>query len=98
MKQYAYTILRHNGDIKRYPPCKKKTFKDFYRMLNCTTIEIIPRDYYKNKGYGHCEMYGDEEARFNEDNKRNPYFDTIVAEDGLVWDVVGDIIKEEVFK
>jgi len=43
-------------------------------------------------------MYGDEEARFNENNKRNPYFESIVAEDGAVWDVVGDIIKEEVFK
>lgn len=93
MKQYAYTIYKQDGTIKRYPPCKKKTFEDFYRMLNCQTIEIIPPDYYKGMKWGHCTVYGDEEARFNNQNTKNPHFKVLA--DG--YDVVGDIIKEEVY-
>ncbi len=102
MKLYKYTILEQGGGIRELPPCKKKEFRGaggLYDLLGASMIEIIPPDYYKSRKYGHCTMYGDEEGRFNTNNHRNPHFDTIVdGYDGSVWDVVGDIVKEEVAK
>lgn len=94
MKLYQYTILKQNGTFEKMKPCKKKKFEEFYKILNCNLIEIIPTDYYKGLNYGHCTMYADEEGRFNENNYTNPHFLTLA--DG--YDVVGDIIKEEVYK
>jgi hypothetical protein len=93
MKQYQYTLLKQDGTKKGLWISSKKTFQDFYKILNCSLIEIIHPDYYQGKGYGRCTMYGDEEGRFNSDNKRNPHFNVLA----LDYDVVGDIIMEKVY-
>lgn len=99
MKQYKYTLLKQDGTTQDLGISKKKEFRELYTILNCTTIELIPAAYYKDKGHGRCTMFGDEEGRFNSQNHRNPHFnvlhDAIFGDD---WDVVGDIIKEEVYK
>lgn len=101
MKMYKYTILKQDGSSKVLPICRKKEFKGkdgLYELLNCSIIEIIPEDYYKGLEYGRCTMYGDEEARFNTNNMRNPHFSVLKDFENAEWDVVGDIIKEEVYK
>lgn len=98
-KLYKYTLLKQDGTEVDLGTSKKKTFQDFYRILFCNTIQIIPADYYKNKKWGHVTVYGDEEARYNLNNKRNPHFE--VLKDAIYhdeWDIVGDCIKEEVAK
>jgi len=92
MKQYKYTIYKQDGTIEVLPISKKKDFKELYIILNCSTIEIIPSDYYP-KGFGHATVFGDEEGRLNEDNHRNPHF-KVLAEG---YDVIGNVIKEEVY-
>ena len=98
MKQYKYTLLKQDGTIEDLGTGKQKDFKEFYSLLHCSTIEIIPHDYYA----GRATMYGDEEARFNSENKRNPHFRVLqgnqLLEEVAEWDVVGNIIKEEVVK
>jgi hypothetical protein len=98
MKLYKYTLLKQDGTIKDLGVSKQKPFSELYTILNCGTIEIINFEYWKDRGYGRCEMYGDEEGRFNSKNHRNPHFNVIKDLDGSEWDVVGDIVKEEVYK
>ncbi len=93
-KLYKYTLLKQNGTEQVLAPSQKKTFAELYILLNCSTIEIIPSDYYKDKKWGHCSVYGDEEARFNQNNVRNPHFQVLSES----YDVVGNVIKEEVLK
>lgn len=95
-KKYLYTIYRQDGSIEKLDPCPKKTFKELYEILDCSTIELIPKVYFETKGWGRCVCYGDEEARFNDENHRNPHFN-VLMENGRAWDVVGDIVKEEVY-
>lgn len=95
MNQYRYTILKQDGTKEVLPLTNKKRFdgKDgLYQLLNCSTIEVIPADYYRGLGFGHCTMFGDEEGRFNTNNKANPHFNNF----GDDWNVVGDIVMEEV--
>lgn len=99
MKLYQYTILKQDGSIEKLEPCKKKTFKELYKILNCQLIEIIPTAYYEDKKHGRCKMYGDEEARLLETNHRNPHFNVLLGQVRIgelrEWDVVGDIVKEQ---
>ena len=94
MKLYRYTLLNQDGTTKFLGISKKKDFKEFYKILNCSTIEHIPHCYYFEK-LGHVEFWGDEEARFNSENHRNPHFKVLKDINGEEWDVVGNIIKEE---
>ena len=99
---YKYTILKQDGTIEDLGVSPKKEFKGkggLYELLNCDTIELIPSAYYKGKGHGRCTMFGDEEGRFKSTNVRNLHF--LVLRDEIFggdYDVVGDIIKEEVAK
>lgn len=101
MKMYKYTILKQDGTTDVLPVCPKKEFKGkdgLYELLGCTTIELIPDAYYEGLGHGRCTMYGDEEGRFNTKNTRNLHFKVLKDVDGAEWDVVGNIVKEEVAK
>ena len=102
MKLYQYTILKQDGTKEVLKPSKKKTLAEFYKILDCRTIQLIPSLYYKGMGYGRCLMYGDEEGRFNSSNHRNPHFKVLKGNIELgeppEWDVVGNIVKEEVYK
>lgn len=97
-KLYKYTIYKQDGTIEELEPCPGKDFKALYKMLNCEIIELIPDLYYKSKNWGKVTVYGDEEGRFNSENIRNPHFDVLIDADGSEWDVVGNLIKEEVWK
>lgn len=99
--KYKYTILKQDGTIEVLRDCPKKKFKGkggLYELLGCTTIELIPEVYYEGLGHGDCNMYGDEEGRFNTKNTRNLHFKVLKDVDGDEWDVVGNIIKEEEYK
>jgi len=97
-KLYKYTVLRQDGTVQVLPPCEKKEFRGaggLYDLLDCGTIEIIPKVYYKPTG--RFTLYGDEEGRFNDENHTNPHFEVIIDMFGQRCDVVGDIVKEEVY-
>ncbi len=97
-KLYQYTILKQDGTSKVLPVSPKKDSKELYKLLNCTTIEIIPSSYYSGLNWGRCIVFGDEEGRYNRLNERNPHFNVIQDIFGAPWDVVGDCIREEVYK
>ncbi len=94
MKLYQYTILKMDGTKEALPPSKIKEFRELYKILNCTIIQLIPSDYWKGMGHGRCSMFGDEEGRFNDKNIPNPHFRELAPG----YNVVGDIIKKEVYK
>lgn len=92
-KLYKYTLLKQDGTVVDLAPSHQKNFSELYLLLDCSTIQIIPRAYYKYKG--RCTVYGDEEARFSTKHKiKNPHFKDL----GFGFDVVGDCIREEVLK
>ncbi len=95
MKQYKYTLLKQDGTTKDLGISKQKSFKEFYNILDCHTIELIPNAYVI--GNKRANYYGDEEGRFNSNNHTNPHFKIITDIFGQDCDVVGDIIKEEVY-
>jgi hypothetical protein len=92
---YRYTLLKQDGTTKELKPSPRKDLSEMYKILNCTTIEIIPKAYYQHKDYGACVIWGDEEARFKSTNKRNPHFETLMdADTQVVFDIVGDVLLE----
>jgi hypothetical protein len=96
MKLYQYTIYNQDGTIEALEPCPKKGFigdNGLYELLNCSTIQLIPSDYYKGLDFGKCTVYGDEEGRFNKNNQQNPHFNDL----GDGYNLVGNIVKEEVY-
>jgi hypothetical protein len=100
MKQYLYTLYKQDGTIEVLPISKKKSFNEIYKILGCEMIEVIPSDYYPD-GFGQVTVYGDEEGRFNSNNKRNPHFKVLKGDPNIEpveWDTVGDLLKEEVYK
>jgi hypothetical protein len=99
MKLYKYTLLNQDGTEQDLGISRKKDFNEFYSILQCNLIEIIPSAYII--GSKRCTMYGDEEASYNTYNIRNPHFKVLkgdILDPEMEWDVVGDIIKEEVAK
>ena len=99
MKQYQYTLLKQDGTTEDLGTGKQRKFDELYKILDCDLIEIIPSAYWTGKGYGKCNMYGDEEGRFKGRNHRNPHFTVLYGNPDLgepaEWDVVGDIIMEK---
>lgn len=90
---YSYTLYKQDGSIEELGEFEKRFNLDqLYKALNCSIVEIIPRDYYDVKEHGRATMWGDEEGRFNSDNKENPHFKNL----GDGFNVVGDILKEKV--
>lgn len=92
---YQYTLLKQDGTTEDLEPSPRKDLTELYKILNCTTVQIIPKAYYQHKNYGHCVIWGDDEGRFNTNNKRNPHFETLMdAESQEIFDVVGDCLLE----
>lgn len=104
--KYRYTLLKQDftkENLGTYD--EEKAFKGangLYELLgNIRTIELIPEDYYFQSHQINIEfdapiiaMFGDEEARDNNENKRNPWFDFFNSYDG-VYDIVGNVIAVE---
>lgn len=102
---YQYDLYKQDGTIERIGTFKDElpfgdtdAGKGLYSYLNCSMIEMIPRDYFKDdllnlndKRVKSVVAYGDEEGRFNGDNQTNPHFRVIQSPMGA-FDVVGDII------
>lgn len=89
---YKYTKYNQDGTVEDLGISKQKSFKELYKIIGCDTIEIIPPEYYENRRWSNCTVYGDEEGRFNTDNHVNPHFSELAPG----WNVVGNTVKEEV--
>lgn len=96
---YRYTVLKQDGTKEALADSKRKRFREMYRLLHCSMIEVIPEAYYPPAYEQATSIYGDEEARFNEENKRNPHMLVLTGDpklgEPLEWDVVGDVLIEE---
>lgn len=73
--------------------------KGLYSYLKCTTIELIPEMYFDQQDWaqelkGTVTCFGDEDARANNLNVRNPHFSAMFEANGHVWDIIGDIIVQ----
>jgi len=102
--KYIYTLIKEDGTSKKigeysrtlpFKSSQKRT--GMYELLDCTTIELIPRDYYPAADKVNLDVtyFGDEEARFEKDVKRNRHMSVLVDDHANIWDVVGDLIREE---
>lgn len=99
MSKYSYTLLLQDETVKELGVFNKRKGFDWMRgVLGCSVIELIPKIYAKDRydvESKDVQFYGDEEGRYNSDNVRNQHFRAI-KEETLIWDVVGNIIREEV--
>ena len=102
--KYIYTLVKEDGTTKKIGEYQRSLpFKSsqsrtgMYDLLNCTTVELIPRDYYPeaDKLNHDVTYFGDEEARFEKDVSRNRHMSVLIDERNNIWDVVGDLIREE---
>lgn len=89
MKKYKYTVYLQDGTSKVLELRKKEMSLQEKQEIVGGYIEIVPRAYYDESQTGECNlknglyiMYGNEEGRFNETNKRNPFFKVLVDENG----------------
>lgn len=91
---YLYTLLKQDGTQEELAQVPKEVeLSQLYKWLNCTTVELIPSDYYQEAwiGDGDTIVWGDEEGRFNSENKRNPHTKVL----GEEWDCVGDLVLQQ---
>jgi hypothetical protein len=99
---YKYTLLKQDGTTEDLGTGAKKDFKELYKILNCSLIQIIPDEYYDGWIDGEVECYGDEEGRYNSENIRNPHFKVLKGNPAMgevaEWDIVGNIVREELIK
>ena len=93
---FRYTLLMQDGR-KSLPmhTSKELEFSEMYKMLECQTIEMIPRDYYPEGTPESAVIWGDEEGRFNNRNYRNPHMKVLHDNRGGEWDCVGDLLLQE---
>ena len=101
---YRYTLYKPDGSSTVVGEYKRglsfKTTakrKGMYDLLDCRTIEIIPRDYYPESDAQNENVtyFGDEEARFVDDYQTNRHMKVLFDHRGGKWDVVGSLIREE---
>lgn len=90
---YEYTTLMPDGTEKVSIEEKKLDYKQLQAIVG-GRLELIPQDYYSNKGWGNCVVFGYEEARL-ENQPRNEHFRVIKDLHGNDWDVVGVCVKEK---
>lgn len=92
-KLYKYTRYNTDGTIQVLEPRPKMTLAELQKEVG-GYIEIVHTDYYpEGVKWGHCTCYIDEEGRFREDATVNPHF----RDFGEPWNIVGIVLKEEVF-
>lgn len=98
-KLYTYTIYKTDGSKEVLPPRKKLDFSGpdgLYKLVGCSTIELVPKVYYGNgmnkRATGFCDENGlMAEKRFN------PWFKVITDMFGRASTIVGDAVLEEVY-
>lgn len=90
---YKYTLLKQDGTREDLGTRgTEMALGTMTHVLGCKYIELIPRDYYKGWGdMSKCIAYGDEEGRFNSENKVNPHFKDL----GNGFNVVGNILMQQ---
>lgn len=92
-----YTLLKQDGTRELFYSGKALPYDELRDKLGCRILELIPKDYYPDGMVG--TLWGDEEGRFNPDNKRNPHTKVLrgLPEFGQDhdWDCVGDLILEQ---
>jgi hypothetical protein len=101
-KLYQFTLLKQDGTQEDLGTRHgDMPLAEMYKVLGCSTIELIPNDYYERKD---VLLWGDEEGRFAQEvidgevqpkNHRNPQFKVLRDDVGNAWDVVGDILLQE---
>ena len=96
--KYRYTLYKADGssqEIGEFP--KEMSLKEKYKILDCSLIEYIPRDYFPDADARNekVEYIGDEEARFIEGVEPNRHMKVIIDYRGKKWDVVGNLIRQE---
>lgn len=92
-----YTLLKMDGTEEELLQTEKEVeLSQLYKWLNCTTVKLIPSDYYPDGMQG--TVFGNEEGRFNDDNHRNPHMKVLHDPMGQAWDTVGDLLLEQTEK
>lgn len=99
-KLYQYTIFKEDGTKQVLPPSKKRSFPGpggLYELMGWDTIQLLPNDYVPDGWNKRATYFIDENGRFKP-HRRNPHFKVLTdALFGDEWDVVGDVLMEEVY-
>lgn len=98
-KIWQYILLKQDGTREDLGQRTKMTFGDMYKILNCTTIELVPMAYWTEEfNVWGASIYADENARADNTNVRNPHFHVLEGDPSIgepeEWDVVGNAIVE----
>lgn len=84
--KYDYVLYMQDGTKREWLGVEKQTFEQIKVLLDCDTLEPVPRQYIDENKDMHLEgvtdsetaiLWGNEEARFVEGNKTNHWFKVI---------------------
>lgn len=97
--KFEYTMLNQDGTTRTLRRTSKMTLKEMYKVLDCELVELIPYAYYpKQYANPNTQLWGDEEARFDNRNRRNPHTNVLKGDPTIgempEWDCVGDLLAE----
>lgn len=89
-KKYLYTVYPPNG--KEFDIIMDKVMGLAHlQTLVEGYIELLPREYYKSKKWGHCRVYVNEEGRLNNLPVNKHFTDIELPR----WEVLGVAVREK---
>jgi hypothetical protein len=101
-KQYQYTLLKQDGTKTDLGVRLKMSLQDYYNVLGCDTIELVPKAYFKDGTNKRATAIVDEHYGLFIDpvdrvKYRNPFFKVLTDVNDNEWDVLGDVLLEQVY-
>lgn len=97
-KLYQYTVYRADGTISKLDPQPKLDYREIYKLINCSTFQLVPTVYFPKSISKRATAFCDEEGLFKQPLIANPFF--VPYTDKLFGDtsrIFGDVLVQEVY-
>jgi hypothetical protein len=97
-KLYQYTLYKTDGTKEVLTPQPKLDYTEYYKLIGCTTFEIVPKAYYTKDMNKRATAYCDGEGLFKNPLIANPFFaeyhNTLFNDTSRIY---GNVLLEEVY-
>lgn len=94
-RRFRYELLKTDGTIKRFAAQKRKKVGEIRKILDATTVGVVPMVYYPQK-YANAALYSEQE--WNVNLEKNPHMMELDGDPDLgepeKFFIVGDVLAE----
>lgn len=94
-RRFRYELLKTDGTIQKFGAQKRKKVAEIRKILDATTVGVVPVVYYPMK-YAEAALYSEQE--FNVNLEKNPHLQTLQGDPDLgepeEFYIVGNVLAE----